>query len=65
MILIKLFALVVIISMLTVSLSVPVSVTLGYREIASEHQDSQRADEHPFCRFHSPLQSEGVAVRVA
>jgi hypothetical protein len=58
-VLIKIFALVVCVSMFIVPLSMAVSVTLGKSEIANEHEYPQRAGEHPFCRFHSLLQSEG------
>jgi hypothetical protein len=51
-VLIKLCTLVVIISMLSVTFSV--SMTLGQREIADEHEDSQRPSELTFRRFHFP-----------
>jgi hypothetical protein len=46
-ILIKLFALVVIITMLAVTFSLHFSVTLGKCGIAGKHKDSQRAGETP------------------
>jgi hypothetical protein len=57
-ILIEMLALVVAIPVFFVTFSMAVSVTLSKSEIAREHEDSQRAGKHPFCRFHSPLQSE-------
>jgi len=59
-ILIELFALVVSISMLAVALSLPFSLSLGQSEIGGKHKDSQGARQHPYFRFHSPLQSEGA-----
>ena len=63
LILIKLFALVVSISMLAVALSLPFSLSLGKSEVGGKHgkhKDSQRARQYPYYRFHSPIQSEGA-----
>ena len=60
LILIKLFALVVSISMLAVSLSLPFSLSLGKSEIGGQHKDSEGARKLPSYRFHSPFQSEGA-----
>jgi hypothetical protein len=49
--------LVVIIAMFFVTLSVSVSMPLGQREIACEHEDPNRKGNHPFCRAHNPLRS--------